>query len=198
MDRPKCGWYANRRLRIQYTFVWCVCVFFFCLVHDSVHISASILLRALCLFVYFVFRDLFGECGELHFIWLSIWLLRCILKMRIYIQWPLFWRIQIRTVFDIKSMSTKCPRTITHTHRRCTSIVYWFHFLENPIWIGFRLNSCFFYLWNLRAPMDALIYSICVVNPRPTALSQVHWCLRVYVCCVFVYVNAWRRVTIKW
>lgn len=145
MDRPKCGWYANRRLRVQYTFVWCVCVcFFFCLVHNSVHISASILLRALCLFVYFVFRDLFGECGELHFIWLSIWLLRCILKMRIYIQWPLFWRIQIRTVFDIKSMSTKCPRTITHTHRRCTSIVYWFHFLENPIWIGFRLNSCFF------------------------------------------------------
>lgn len=119
----------------------------------------SFCVRCVCLFILF-FRDLFGECGELHFIWLSIWLLRCILKMRIYIQWPLFWRIQIRTVFDIKSMSTKCPRTITHTHRRCTSIVYWFHFLENPIWIGFRLNSCFFtfeiyepqwMLWSIRS-----------------------------------------------
>lgn len=51
-----------------------------------------------------------------------------------------FWRIYKCTVFDVRS--TSLWDGITYSHRRCTSIVYWFLFLEKSIWIGLCLNCC--------------------------------------------------------
>lgn len=75
----------------------------------------------------------------------------------------IFWGIQIRTVFDVRS-------TITHAHRRCTSIVYWFLFLEKSVWIG----SLEFFLQRVEHKSTALMNSTFQAI-RFARKSQLHW-----------------------
>lgn len=93
---------------------------------------------------FFIIKKATTQCNELHFIWLSIWLPRCLLKMAIYIQWALFeeykyaqylmYNQRLEMAVDNYRLAVDVPKQALYIDS---------FFLEKSIWIGIRLNCCF-------------------------------------------------------